>query len=68
LCAVCDTSQLEHDKPTKILHDKCVLVLAEHIPSSINEDGNGAHTILGTEILKKFDTAHRIKNNDSPYT
>jgi len=29
---------------------KCVLVLAEHIPSRINEDGNGAHdTILGTE-------------------
>jgi len=48
---------------------KCVLVLAEHIPSRFNEDGNGAHdTILGKETLKKFDTAHRIKNNDSPYT
>jgi len=47
----------------------CVLLLAEHIPSRINVDENGAHDIiLGTETLKKFDTAHRIKNNDSPYT
>jgi len=47
----------------------CVLLLAEHIPSRINVDGNEAHdSILGTATLKKFNTAHRIKNNDSPYT
>jgi len=48
---------------------KCVLMLVEHIPSRINEDANGVHdTILGTETLNKFDTAHRIKNDDSPDT
>ena len=66
---ICDTSQLDQDKLTKVLQMKCVLVFPEHIPSKLHEDGNGVHdTLLGTQTLKKFNTAHKIKNNGSPHT
>lgn len=39
IVVICDTSQLDHDKPAKVLQMKCVRVLAEHIPSRLHEDG-----------------------------